>query len=61
MTHGYPRPLLRRKDWKSLNGTWALDHSTCADLFWYKTGFTAEKQENTRVLHFEAVDYRATV
>jgi len=92
---GHPRPLLRRKEWQSLNGTWgfALDpghrwhmpadvewdreilvpfapetprsgvgYVGFCSVFWYRTSFNAANQPGTRLLlHFEAVDYSATV
>lgn len=95
MSPDYPRPLLRRKNWQSLNGPWdfALDPAARwqrpADVewthqilvpfapetplsgigfegfsraFWYRRKFEiAALSAEKLLLHFEAVDYRATV
>ncbi|HEX6895885.1 MAG TPA: beta-galactosidase, partial [Bryobacteraceae bacterium] len=91
----YPRPLLRREQWQSLNGSWsfALDEAERFEnpaqvawtdkievpfapettrsgiayrgfcpVFWYLRQFQAVRRGDERVLlHFEGVDYRATV
>jgi beta-galactosidase/beta-glucuronidase len=94
--HGYPRPLLAREDWTSLNGEWdfALDPSarwtkpgdvewtgrirvpyapeTAASgisdtsffvACWYRRWLGAQHLEPAErvILHFGAVDYRASV
>jgi hypothetical protein len=93
--HGYPRPLLERPEWFSLNGIWdfAIDREAIwtapeevvwnAKILvpfspetpaggvndtgwyracWYRCTFTAPEADGRRlVLHFGAVDYRATV
>ena len=96
MTHGYPRPQLRRKHWQSLNGSWdfAIDtdgiwchpdevewqatiqvpyapetpasgiaQTRFFRVCWYRrTVDVAESvSEGRHLLHFGAVDYRATV
>ena len=96
MTHGYPRPQLRRKHWQSLNGPWefAIDtdgiwchpdevewqaiiqvpyapetpasgiaQTRFFRACWYRrTVDVAESvSEGRHLLHFGAVDYRATV
>lgn len=95
MGHQYPRPLLRRKDWVSLNGFWdfAMDPDRnwsrgsevqwsqtilvpfapetplsgivfrgFCDAFWYRIRVAVPDFGGGRLLlHFEAVDYRATV
>lgn len=95
MPSDYPRPLLRRKSWHSLNGSWdfALDphgqwqqpgevqwsrpilvpfapetplsgiafEGFCR-AFWYRRQFAMmDLRAEKLLLHFEAVDYRATV
>jgi len=91
----YPRPLLRRKNWQSLNGPWdfAMDpqrqwespehvnwsqqilvpfspettksgigFTGFCEAFWYRRRFAAPDLNGGRLLlHFEAVDYRATI
>ncbi|KAH7101796.1 glycoside hydrolase family 2 protein [Auriculariales sp. MPI-PUGE-AT-0066] len=89
----YPRPLLRRDTWKSLNGVWELQEAKANDAdvpfgktldkrvlvpyciesgisgvalqlqnVWYRTQFEVPKDfDEGVVLHFAAVDYRATV
>jgi hypothetical protein len=93
--HAYPRPLLERAEWFSLNGIWdfAIDReaswNTPAEVAWntkilvpfspetpaggvndtglyracwYRCTFNAPEADGRRlVLHFGAVDYRATV
>jgi beta-galactosidase/beta-glucuronidase len=94
--HGYPRPLLRREEWSSLNGQWdfALDPGAqwtlpeevrwertilvpfapetprsgigdtgLYEACWYRRGFEtpALDRDERLLLHFNAVDYTATV
>jgi beta-galactosidase/beta-glucuronidase len=95
MEHVYPRPLLRRNNWESLNGEWdfamdpdrnwktpqvvtwshrirvpfapetplsGVDYRGFCETFWYRTAFTAKDLlRRCLILHFGAVDYRATV
>jgi beta-galactosidase/beta-glucuronidase len=81
----YPRPLLRRRRWVSLNGEWefgagsvetfdrriivpfcpqselsGLGDPNPGDIVWYRRRFDAPEAERL-LLHFGAVDYRATV
>lgn len=89
----YPRPLLEREKWTSLNGLWDYQITEKASekpaswggkilvpfapesalsgvgklvnpdqALWYHRTFTAKKTAGKRqILHFEGVDYRATV
>jgi hypothetical protein len=89
----YPRPTLKRENWRNLNGLWSYsigqkDAEVAGDWegeilvpfaveaalsgvgrelepdqsLWYKRTFEAIKKPGKRVLlHFEAVDYEATV
>ncbi|HLG95709.1 MAG TPA: glycoside hydrolase family 2 TIM barrel-domain containing protein [Bryobacteraceae bacterium] len=95
MPEGYPRPLLRRKEWQSLNGSWSfalddvkawenpgqvawtdeievpfapetprsgIEYRGFCPVFWYKRQIELRRRGDERVLlHFEGVDYRATV
>lgn len=95
MPPDYPRPLLRRKNWESLNGLWdfemdpehrwqqpsqvswsqrilvpfapetsrsGIGFDGFCRAFWYRRQFRARVPADERLLlHFEAVDYRATV
>jgi beta-galactosidase/beta-glucuronidase len=81
----YPRPMLRRRDWMSLNGEWefgageqqvfdrtitvpfcpqselsGIGDTNPGDVVWYRRTFEAPRAERL-LLHFGAVDYRATV
>jgi beta-galactosidase/beta-glucuronidase len=94
--HGYPRPLLQRAEWQSLNGVWdfavaddpqsstpeglvfgrqihvpfspetpasSIGHAGFLPACWYRHQFEPPRLGEGRrlLLHFGAVDYRATV
>src|SRR5699024_9956452 len=89
----YPRPQLKRNDWKNLNGKWQFEQAKDEDEvptdkrlndeilvpfpvesrlsgieknmdhMWYKRDFKVPKEWNEEnvLLHFGAVDWKATV